>query len=155
MDWLRVIGMIFYAPLRGMREVRDRGALLHMVLLAYASQLLYVFATQWLAGNKSLLSHPTQVAAFFFQSAASLLPMAILLVPLIALIANLFDRRGSFGLVIQQEYASLASVALYALVAANIFSVLIAAFFHFRCIQAATVASSLQQLPTPLAVARS
>src|SRR5204863_5352754 len=81
-DWLRFIGMIFYAPLRGMREVRDRGALLHMVLLAYASQLLYVFATQWLAGNKSLLSHPTQVAAFFFQSAASLLPIAILLVPL-------------------------------------------------------------------------
>ena len=154
-DWLKFIGMIFYAPLRGMREVRDRGALLHIVLLAYASQLLYVFATQWLAGNKSLLSHPTQVAAFFFQSAASLLPIAILLVPLVALIANLFDRRGSFGLVIQQEYASLASVAFYALVAANIFAILIAVFFHFSGIQAANVTNSIQQLPHSLDVARS
>jgi len=154
-DWLRFIGMIFYAPLRGMREVRDRGTLLQLVLLAYASQLLYVFVTQWLAGNKSFLSHPAQIASLFFQSAASLLPIAILLVPLVVLIANLLDRRGSFGLVIQQEYASLASVAFYALVAANIFAVLIAVFFHFSGIQAANVANSLQQLPHSLEVARS
>ncbi|HEX7723198.1 MAG TPA: tetratricopeptide repeat protein [Pyrinomonadaceae bacterium] len=154
-DWLRFIGMIFYAPLRGMREVRDRGTLLQMVLLAYASQLLYVFVTQWLAGNKLIFSHPTQVASLFFQSAASLLPIAILLVPLVVLIANLLDRRGSFGLVIQQEYASLASVAFFALVAANIFAVLIAVFFHFSGIQAANVANSVQQLPHSLEVARS
>lgn len=147
--------MIFYAPVRGMREVRDRGTLLQMVLLAYASQLVYVFVTQWLAGNKSFLSHPTQVASLFFQSAASLLPIAILLIPLVVLIANLLDRRGSFGLVIQQEYASLASVAFYALMAANIFAVLIAVFFHFSGIQAANVANSIQQLPHSLEVARS
>jgi len=152
---LRFIGMIFYAPMRGMREVRDRGTLLHLVLLAYASQLLYAFVTQWLTGNKSLFGHPTQVAGLFFQSAASLLPIAILLVPLVALIANLFDRRGSFGLVIQQEYASLASVAFYAFVAANIFATLIAVFFHFSGIQAANVANSIQQLPHSLDVARS
>ncbi len=26
-DWLRFLLMIFYAPLRGMREIRDRGSL--------------------------------------------------------------------------------------------------------------------------------
>src|SRR6267154_6286430 len=154
-DWLRFIGMIFYAPLRGMREVRDRSTLLQMVLLAYASQLVYAFGTQLLAGNKALLSHPAQFAALFFQSAASLLPIAILLVPLVALIANLFDRRGSFGLVIQQEYASLASVAFYVFVAANIFGVLIAVFFHYSGFQAVNVANSIQQMPHSLDVARS
>jgi len=147
--------MIFYAPLRGMREVRDRGSLLQLVLLAYASQLLYAFVTQWLAGDKSFPSHPAQLATLFFQSASSLLPIAILLVPMVALIANLFDRRGSFGLVIQQEYASLASVAFYALVAANICSTVIAVFFHFSGLQAARVASSIQEAPHTIDVARS
>jgi len=147
--------MIFYAPLRGMREVRDRGTLLQLVLMAYGSQVVYAFATQWLAGNKSLLIHPAQVAGLFFQSAASLLPIAILLVPLVVLIANLLDRRGSFGLVIQQEYASLAGVAFYALVAANICATVIAVFFHFSGFQAARVASSIQEAPHSIDIARS
>ncbi|MFN2578896.1 MAG: tetratricopeptide repeat protein [Pyrinomonadaceae bacterium] len=153
-DWLSFIGMIFYAPVRGMREVRDHATLLQMVLLAYASQLVYAFVTQSLAGNKSLVN-PGQVVGLFFQSAASLLPIAILLIPLVILIANLFDRRGSFSLVVQQEYASLASVAFYALMAANIFATLIAVFFHFSGVQAANVANSIQQLPHSLDVARS
>src|SRR5438034_11576067 len=57
-DWLRLILMIFYAPLRGMREVRDRGSLAPMVLCAYLSQWIYVFATQWILGNRAFLAHP-------------------------------------------------------------------------------------------------
>ena len=49
----------------------------------------------------------------------------------------------------------MASVAFYALMAANIFAVLIAVFFHFSGIQAANVANSIQQLPHSLDVARS
>ncbi|HVS80506.1 MAG TPA: tetratricopeptide repeat protein [Pyrinomonadaceae bacterium] len=154
-DWLKLVAMIFYAPLRGMREVRDRAALGPLMLGAYASQVFYVFATQWLAGNKIFLMHPAAVASALFQTAASLLPIAIVLVPLIALVANLFDRRGSFGVVMQQEYASLASVAFYALIATNLAAVLIAVFFHFSGFQAANVASSIQQLPQTLAAARS
>src|SRR5690348_8521931 len=104
-DWLRLIGMIFYAPLRGMREVRDRGELLPAIICAYLSQVLYVFTVQWLAGNKSFLSRPPVIADNVFHSATSMLPAAIVFVPLFALIANLFERRGSFALVLQQEYA--------------------------------------------------
>jgi hypothetical protein len=32
--------MIFYAPLRAMREVRDRGALFPAIICAYTSQVI-------------------------------------------------------------------------------------------------------------------
>src|SRR5438105_4298913 len=143
-DWLRLISMIFYAPLRGMREVRDRGALVPVIICAYLSQVLYLFAIQWLAGNRSLLVRPQVIGANFFHAATSILPYAIVFVPLFALVANLFDRRGSFGLVLQQEYASLGSVIFYALIAANLVAILISVFFHFSGVQAAYVANSMQ-----------
>ena len=143
-DWLRFIAMIFYAPVRGMREVRDRGGLLPAFICAYLSQLAYLFAVQWLAGDKSFLTRPSVIAGNLFQSAVALLPFAIVFAPLIALIANLFDRRGSFGVVLQQEYASLTSVIFYSLIAANLVTILISIFFHFSGVQAAYVASSTQ-----------
>src|ERR1051326_9388168 len=119
-DWFRYLSMIFYAPLRGMREVRDRGTLFPAIISAYLVQVIYVFAIQWLVGQKSFLTQPQVVASNFFQAATSLLPILIVLVPLILLMVNLFDRRGSFSLVLQQEYASLACVIFYALIAANL-----------------------------------
>src|SRR5437660_1650040 len=143
-DWLRFIGMIFYAPLRGMREVRDRGNLFPAIICAYASQLVYLLVVQWLVGKGALLARPQAVGGNLFQAATSLLPIMVVVIPLLALTANLFDRRGSFGLVLQQEYASLGSVLFYALIAANIIAILIAIFFHFSGVQAAYVASSMQ-----------
>jgi tetratricopeptide (TPR) repeat protein len=137
--------MIFYAPLRGIREVRDRGGLLPAFICAYLSQLLYLFAVQWLSGDRAFLTRPSVIFGTLFHAATALLPFAIVLVPLIALIANLFDRRGSFGVVLQQEYASLASVVFYVLIAANLMTILIATFFHFSGVQAAYVASSMQE----------
>ena len=119
--------MIFYAPMRGMREVRDRGTLLPAIICAYASQIVYLFIIQWLVGI-SFTARPQVIAANLFQAATSLLPIAIVLVPLLALTANMFDRRGSFGLVLQQEYASLASVVFYAFIAANLMTILISIF---------------------------
>jgi tetratricopeptide (TPR) repeat protein len=143
-DWLRLLSMIFYSPLRGMREVRDRGALLPMIVCAYLSQVAYVLVIQWLTGGQSFIRHPEVL----LQAATALLPFAIVFVPLLALTANLFDRRGSFGLVLQQEYASLASVVFYVLIAANLVAILISIFFHFSGVQAAYqaayVASSMQ-----------
>ena len=143
-DVLSQILMIFYAPLRGLREVRDRGALLPTIICAYVSQLLYVGVIQWLAGDKSFLAQPSGLAALVFHAATSLLPFAIIFVPLFVLLANLFDRRGSFSLVLQQEYASLTSVVFYVLIGANLVSILISIFFHFSGVQAAYVASSAQ-----------
>src|SRR5262245_57916098 len=122
-DWLRYVAMIFYAPREGMREVRDRSTLLPAIICAYVSQLAYLFTVQWLVG-KPLTTHPQLIASNFFSAATSMLPVAIVLVPLLALTANMFDRRGSFGLVLQQEYGSLASVIFYAFLATNLLSIL-------------------------------
>jgi tetratricopeptide (TPR) repeat protein len=137
--------MIFYAPARGLREVRDRAPLAAIGLMALISQVAYLVATQLLAGNPAfILGGPGAVVHLLFQSAISLLLIGGVLVPLIVFVANIFERRGRFSLLLQQEYASLASTLLYALTIANILTIPVAVFFHFSGIQAAYVAQSLQ-----------
>jgi len=137
--------MIFYAPIRGLREVRDRAPLTGIGLLAFISQLAYYSITQLLSGNRSFLfGGPRAVVRLLFQATLSLLLIGGILVPLIAFVANVFERRGRFSLLLQQEYASLASTFLYALAIANLISILISLFFHFSGVQAAYVAQSFQ-----------
>jgi len=143
-DQLRLFLMIFYAPLRGMREVRDRGALGASVLCAYGVQVAYLFLIQLLAGDRMMLRRgPVFFLSALFSAIAPILTVAVVIVPVMTLIANLFDRRGSFSVVLQQEYASLASVALYALTGVTLLSLLIAAFLHFSGYQAAYFASAV------------
>jgi tetratricopeptide (TPR) repeat protein len=147
-SWPRLISMIFFAPMRGMREARDRGSLAPMMLAAFIVQFIYILATQWLAGNHTLAQNPVGVVfGALFQAAVSLLQVSIVFVPLIALVTNIFERRGSFSVVIQQEYAALAAVMLYVVMAADVYAILVAAFFHFTGIQAGYVASSIQSAP--------
>jgi tetratricopeptide (TPR) repeat protein len=145
LDWLRLALMIFYAPVRGLREVRDRAPLAGVGLLAFISQLAYYSITQLLSGNRSFLfGGPGAVVRLLFQATLSLLLIGGILVPLIAFVANVFERRGRFSLLLQQEYASLASTLLYSLAMANLVAILISLFFHFSGIQAAYVAQSFQ-----------
>jgi tetratricopeptide (TPR) repeat protein len=121
MNWLRPLLMMFYAPTRGMSEVRDRSSLAPAMLLALIAQGAYISYTQWHYINLALRYRgPSALFAILFQSVVSLLSIAVIFVPAIALLANLFERRASFGLVIRQEYASLASTTFYAWAAANI-----------------------------------
>ena len=144
-EWLKLVAMIFYAPLRGMREVRDRGSLGPAVLCAYVSQVVCAFIMQWFAGNRILAGRgPMILAGAFFAGVAPILTVAIVLVPLMALITNLFDRRGSFSVVLQQEYGSLSSVAFYVFTATSLVTILVTLSFHFSGFQAAYVASSAQ-----------
>jgi tetratricopeptide (TPR) repeat protein len=137
--------MIFYAPARGLREVRDRAPLTGIGLMALLSQIVYFAVTNWLAGNRTfVLSGPASVIRILFQSTLSLLLIGGVLVPLIAFVANVFERRGRFSLLLQQEYASLASTFLYALAIANIVTIPVALFFNLSGIQASYVAQSLQ-----------
>ena len=71
--------MIFYAPMRGMRDVRDRGTLLPAIICAYASQIVYLFVIQWLVGI-SFTARPQVVASNLFQAATSLLPIMLSLI---------------------------------------------------------------------------
>jgi tetratricopeptide (TPR) repeat protein len=148
-DWLQVLAMIFYAPLRGMREVRDRGRLGPAVLTAYVVFVVCSFLMDLLAGNAAALKpSPGMLGSLLFRGAAPILTIAILIVPVVILIANLFDRRGSFGIVLQQEYASLASVCFYVLSGVYLVGLLCAAFFHFSGIQAGYVANVIQSQDT-------
>ncbi len=148
LDWLRLLLMIFYAPGRGLREVRDRAPLAVIGLMALISQIVYFLVAQWLAGNRTFVfAGPGAVIRLLFQSALSLLLIGGVLVPIIAFVANVFERRGRFSLLLQQEYASLASSFLYALAIANILTIPVAIFFHFSGVQASYVAQSLQSAP--------
>ncbi|MEP6636966.1 MAG: tetratricopeptide repeat protein, partial [Acidobacteriota bacterium] len=145
LDWLRLVLMVFYAPVRGLRDVRDRGALAPAALLAFCSQIAYLLVTQWLASDKRLVFAGSRaVIALLFQSAISLLLIAVVLTPIIAFVGNIFERRGSFGLLLQQEYASLAATFLFALAIANFLTIPIALFFNLSGFQAAYIASSME-----------
>jgi tetratricopeptide (TPR) repeat protein len=143
-DWLRLLMQVFYAPLRGMREVRDRGALGPAGILALVSQFAYLFTTEWLSGNRAfLLGNPGNTIRVAFAAAVPLILIAAVLVPLLTFTSNLFERKGSFGLVLQQEYASLAATVFYALAITNFFSLIVAVLLNVSGMQAAYVASSV------------
>lgn len=142
-DGLRLVLMVFYAPGRGLREMRDRGALGLAALIALFSQVAYLLVTQYLSGERILaFGGPRAAGSLIFQSAISLLLIAGILAPLIAFVGNLFERRGSFGLLLQQEYASLGATVLYALAIANFLTIPIVIIFNITGVQAAYIAAS-------------
>ena len=143
LDGLRLVLMVFYAPGRGLREMRDRGALGLAALIALFSQMSYLLVTQYLSGERVLaFGGPRAAGGLIFQGAISLLLIAGVLVPLIAFVGNLFERRGSFGLLLQQEYASLGATVLYALAIANLLTIPLVIVFNVTGIQAAYIAAS-------------
>jgi len=135
MDWLRNLLMIFYAPVRGMRGMRDRGSLAPVVLIAFLGQLAFSFTTKKFAGTPTIASGGSTYAELF-AAARFVVVAAVVLVPILTFVANLFERRGSFRVVITQEYASVAATILYVLTAANIFAILVAALMHYSGFQA-------------------
>lgn len=138
-DWLRPFLMIFYAPVRAMNEVRDRAPLGPALILAAVAQVAYAIFTQrfYLGGRV----YPGLLLTTLFQS---ILFIAIIFVPVTALMAHLLDRRSSFRVVIQQEYASLASAILYAWAAANVVGLPLAYLANVSGYQAAYVRDSLE-----------
>jgi tetratricopeptide (TPR) repeat protein len=139
-DWLRFLLMIFYAPVRGMRGMRDRGSLAPVALIAFLSQAAYGFVTEKFAGTSARAG----IFSDLFQAAIIVVLVAVVLVPIITLVANTFERRGSFRVVFTQEYAPVAATMFYVLTAANLISILIAVLLHYSGIQAQQVASMIQ-----------
>ena len=137
-DWLRFLLMIFYAPVRGMRGMRDRGSLAPVAIIAFLSQFAYGLVIKRFAGAT------VGAVPEFFHAAKIIAVIAIVLVPILTLVANTFDRRGSFRVVITQEYAPLAAAIFYAITAANIFTILIASLLHYSGIEAQYVAYMIQ-----------
>ena len=143
LDWLRFLLMIFYAPVRGMRGMRDRGSLAPVAVIAFLGQLAYSVVTKKFAGIPTIGSGGG-IYPELFEAAKFVALVAAVLVPILTLIANMFERRGSFRVVITQEYAPVAATMFYVLTAANVFSLLIAALLHYTGAQAQQVASMIQ-----------
>jgi tetratricopeptide (TPR) repeat protein len=145
MDWLRPLLMMFYAPGRALRLVRDRAPLAPAVLMALISQLLHAYFIQWLFLRNAFVFPGSRLfLAGLFQSTMTLLLVAVILVPAIIMIANLFERRGSLGLVIKQEYAAMAATCFYALTAANLVAIPLALLANASGFQAAYVESAIK-----------
>ena len=142
-DWLRFLLMMFYAPVRGMRGMRDRGSLAPVAVIAFLGQLAYAVITKRFAGIPTIGSGGG-IYPELFEAAKFVFLVAIVLVPILTLIANMFERRGSFRVVITQEYAPVAATMFYVLTAANIFTILIAALLHYSGFQELQVASMIQ-----------
>lgn len=126
LDWLRLLLMVFYAPGRGLREVRDRASLASAGLVAVIAHALFfltitVIYLRYLVNPRSL----TTVFSVVLQSAGSLVVIAVVFCPLTLFLANLFERRASFRLRLQQEYAPLAATMFYALAASSLLATII------------------------------
>jgi tetratricopeptide (TPR) repeat protein len=120
-DWLRPLLLMFYAPARGMAEVRDRVPLGQAALLALLLQVAHTIYAQWPElARAALRSGPWAAVSAVLASAGYMLLIALAFVPVSILLANLFERRASFGLVMRQEYAPTAATAFYALAAASL-----------------------------------
>lgn len=137
-NWLRLLLMIFYAPLRGMREIREQ-SLAPVAFLAFIVQAAYSFITDRFSGAG--VSH---ILSELFSSAIIVALVAVVLVPILTLVANTFERRGSFRVVITQEYAPVAATMFYVLTVANVIAILIAVVVHYSGLQDQQVAAMIQ-----------
>jgi len=121
-DWLRPLLSMFYAPARGMAEVRDRAPLAQSALLALLTLAAHNLLTNWSEVSGSLRGARGALVGLgvVVASAGQALFVGLVFVPVAILLANLFERRASVGLVIRQEYAATASTVFYALAAASL-----------------------------------
>jgi tetratricopeptide (TPR) repeat protein len=125
--WLRLLLMVFYAPSRAMREVRDRAGLAPaglVALLAHAS--FFLCLTVLYLGHLFGPLRMLEIVLALFQAASSLIFIALIFCPLALLIVNLFERRASFRLLLQQEYSPVASTMFYALTASSLIATMLA-----------------------------
>lgn len=113
--------MIFYAPVRGLREVRDRAPLAPAALVALMAHAMFFFCITLLyLGYLANPRNPSAIFSVILQSAGSLVIIALVFCPLALFLSNLFERRASFRLRLQQDYAPLAATMFYALTASSL-----------------------------------
>jgi Tfp pilus assembly protein PilF len=125
-DWLKYVGMIFYAPMRGMREVRDRGGLGPAVFCSLLINGTFVGYLVWtyLKGTLGLHGFSSGLGSVFLATGSSIF-VAIVFVPLALALTNTIEHRASYRLLFQQEYASVASTCLYAMAVASLIALVV------------------------------
>jgi len=122
---LRLILMMFYAPARATGALRDHAALRSALLWALLTQSALSLYSQW---PHLAVPFLWRVVLALLGTAITLLFVALVFVPLIIFTANLFERRASFALALQQEYTPLASALFYAWATAGLIALPLAVF---------------------------
>ncbi len=144
LDWLRLLLMIFYAPARGLREVRDRAPLAASALLAVVAYALFFFSITLLyLRNLADPRRPSVILSFILEAAGSLVIVALVFCPLALFLSNLFERRASFRLRLQQDYAPFASTMFFSLAASSVIALLLTLAAHFSGVLPALANSML------------
>jgi tetratricopeptide (TPR) repeat protein len=125
LDWLRLLLMVFYAPGRAIREVRDRASLAPAGLLALTMHvaLLTVLSLLFLKGIFNPLN-PMSFLRVIFNSTGCLLFITFIFSPVVILLQNFFERRGSYRLVMQQEFSAVVATLLLGWAVASLLSLL-------------------------------
>ncbi len=149
MDWLKPLLQMFYAPARALGAVRDRAPLGVAVVLALLAQVGLSLYALWPFLVRTF-SRTGALAAFGLgrDAAGTLFLLALAFVPALVLFANWFERRGSFRLILQQEYAPLASAIFYAWAAANLAALPLAWLARRGGFEAQVIAQTRQMLET-------
>ena len=130
--------MVFYAPVRGLREVRDRASLASSALVALITYAgFFYLVTVLYLGFLINPRHPAAILSIVLQSGGFLVVIAIVFCPLSLFLSNLFVRRGSFRLLLQQEYAALAATMFYSLAASSLIAVMMTALGSVSKVQQA------------------
>ena len=110
MDSLRLLQMIFTAPLNGLRLVREREMLLPAFALAWAANTGYFFLTQW---GLWITPTPWGLVRAAAQFTAPLLILGFVLAPVTAGLTHLADRRGTWREMLRHNYTALLACLFY------------------------------------------
>ena len=119
-DWLRTFVLVLFAPLRGLRDIREHSSLAQsglVALLVHGSFFFYL-TSHYL--RQIISSRGALVFSSILQAAGVLIFIAVVFVPLALFFGNLFERRAGFRLLMQQEYSGLATTVFYAMTAASV-----------------------------------
>lgn len=142
--------MIFYAPGRGLREVRDRAPLAPAALVALLAHTAFFFCITFLyLGYLVNPRRPATIFSVIIQSAGSLVIIALVFCPLALFLSNLFERRASFRLRLQQEYAPLAATMFYALTASSLSATILTIAASLSGVQQALAGRNPRDPPSP------
>ena len=96
--------------------MRDRAPLAPAAFVALIAHMIFFFVITFLyLGYLASPRSPATIFSVILQSGGSLVIIALVFCPLALFLSNLFERRASFRLRLQQEYAPLAATMFYAL----------------------------------------
>ena len=119
-DWLRTFVLVLFAPLRGLRDIREHSSLAQSGLVALLIHGFFFFYLTSHYLRQIINSRGALVFSSILQAAGVLIFIAVVFVPLALFFGNLFERRAGFRLLMQQEYSGLATTVFYAMTAASV-----------------------------------